>query len=210
MRGRYALLVVLVAAAGSALILPGLLDQTALPTPNRGLVGDAVWSAGSHPAPDFTLANQAGGAIRLANLKGRVVLLTFMDSLCLTDCPIEAAELSLMQRQLGKALSPLIVIVSTDPVGDTVANIHRFVTRYRLSRPFVWLIGSASQLRPVWREYGISVSSASTHSSAIYLIDRLGYEREGWGVPFPSSEFEQSVRVLEAHYSTGWRWPWAL
>ncbi|HVC39021.1 MAG TPA: SCO family protein [Candidatus Dormibacteraeota bacterium] len=210
MRGRYALLGLLAAVIALGLVLPGLVDQTALPTPNGRLIGDAVWSAGSHPAPGFTLANQKRGVTRLWDLKGQVVLLTFMDSLCLTDCPIEAAELSLMQRQLGPGLAPLILIVSTDPAGDTASNIHKFVARYHLGQPYLWLTGSAGQLRRVWREYGIVVSSASTHSSAIYLIDRWGDEREGWGVPFPSTEFERSVRVLEAHYSTGWRWPWAL
>jgi cytochrome oxidase Cu insertion factor (SCO1/SenC/PrrC family) len=133
-----------------------------------------------------------------------------MDSLCTTDCPVEAAELQLMQRNLGKQLTPTIVIVSTDATGDTPANIRKFVSKYHLSAPLEWLTGSRAELARVWRKYGIEVTSASVHSSAIYLIDRWGDEREGWGIPFPVTIFNRSVRVLVAHYSTGWRWPWDL
>lgn len=206
---RVALLAVPVVVV-AALVLPGFLDQAAVPPPTKQLLGDAVWSPGSHPAPDFVLQKWTGGDFRLSDRRGQVVLLTFMDSLCATDCPVETAELHLMQRQLGKRLSPVIVIVSTDPAGDTSANIRKFVTKYHLSAPFEWLTGSRAELAKVWRKYGIEVTSASTHSSAIYLIDRWGDEREGWGIPFPVADFDRSVRALVAHYSTGWRWPWNL
>lgn len=200
----------LVPVAIAALVLPGLLDEAAIPAPNQKLVGDAVWSPGRHPAPSFALPTWEGGTFRLASLRGRVVLLTFMDSLCTTDCPVEAAELHLMQRDVGQHLSPTIVIVSTDPVGDTPANIRKFVAKYHVGAPFQWLTGSRSQLAKVWRAYDIEVTDASNHSSAIYLIDSWGDEREGWGIPFPQSDFDQSVRALVAHYNTGWRWPWQL
>jgi cytochrome oxidase Cu insertion factor (SCO1/SenC/PrrC family) len=193
-----------------AVVLPGFLDQAAIPPPSHGLVGDAVWSAGSHPAPTFTLRTWQGDAFHLASLRGRVVLLTFMDSLCTTDCPVEAAELHLMQRDLGPRITPTIVIVSTDPAGDTSTNIRKFVSKYHLGAPFDWLTGSRTQLARVWRDYDIEVTTASNHSSAVYLIDRWGDEREGWGIPFPVNEFNQSVRTLAAHYNTGWRWPWDL
>src|SRR5487761_1128015 len=207
--GRRALLIIPILVA-AALILPGYLDQAAVPPPTRLLVGDAGWSSGSHPAPDFTLPTWQGGEFRLAAQRGRVVLLTFMDSLCTTDCPVEAAELHLMQLRLGRLLSPTIVIVSTDPTGDSPGNIRAFVARYHLAAPFEWLTGSRAQLAKVWRDYGIEVTGASTHSSAIYLIDRWGNEREGWGIPFPTSDFDRSVRVLDAQYRSGWRWPWNL
>lgn len=210
MRTRGLALSALALLIGAALAVPGFLDQPAVPPPNQKLVGDAVWSPGSHPAPDFALTQWTGGEFHLSNLRGRVVLLTFMDSLCTTDCPVEAAELHLMQLHLGKRLSPVIVVVSTDPAGDTSANIRKFVSKYHLGAPFDWLTGSRAELATVWRDFDIEVTSASTHSSAIYLIDRWGDEREGWGIPFPEGVFDRSVRALVAHYSTGWRWPWDL
>lgn len=210
MRARKLALLAVPLVVAAALILPGVFDQAAVPPPTKKLVADAVWSPGSHPAPDFVLPRWRGGNFRLSDLRGQVVLLTFMDSLCTTDCPVEAAELHLMQRNLGEQLTPTIVIVSTDATGDTPANIRNFVSKYHLSAPLEWLTGSRAELAKVWRKYGIEVTSASVHSSAIYLIDRWGDEREGWGIPFPVTVFNRSVRVLVAHYSTGWRWPWDL
>jgi cytochrome oxidase Cu insertion factor (SCO1/SenC/PrrC family) len=210
MRARKLALLAIPVVIAAALILPGVLDQAAVPPPTKTLVADAVWSPGSHPAPNFALPNWHGGTFHLDALRGRVILLTFMDSLCTTDCPVEASELHLMQRHLEKRLTPVIVIVSTDPAGDTSANIRKFAAKFHLSAPFEWLTGSQAEVAKVWRKYGIEVTGATTHSSAIYLIDRWGDEREGWGIPFPVTVFDRSVRVLMARYSTGWRWPWNL
>ncbi|HVA21890.1 MAG TPA: SCO family protein [Candidatus Micrarchaeia archaeon] len=195
--------------AAVALGLPGLLVRASLPTPSSALVGDAVYAPGARPAPPFTLADQAGRPVSLRGLRAGVVLVTFMDSRCRSDCPVEAAELALLQRQLGR-LMPLVVVVSTDPRGDTPQSIRAFAARYHLREPYRWLVGSRTRLAPVWRAYGIEVRSTSVHSSAIYLIDRAGDERVGWGIPFPPSLFARDARALHARRATGWRWPWQL
>jgi peroxiredoxin len=38
------------------------------------------------------LTDQHGRTITLANLRGKVVLLTFLDPVCTSDCPMEAQE----------------------------------------------------------------------------------------------------------------------
>ena len=52
------------------------------------------------PAPGFTLTDQDGRKVSLASLHGKVVLLTFLDDTCTTDCPLIAQEF----RQAGHAL----------------------------------------------------------------------------------------------------------
>lgn len=44
-------------------------------------------------AQDFQLTDQNGIMARLSNFRGRVVVLTFMDSLCKDVCPLTAAQL---------------------------------------------------------------------------------------------------------------------
>ena len=44
------------------------------------------------PAPDFTLTDQHGRPVSLSGLRGKVVLLTFLDPVCVTDCPLIAQE----------------------------------------------------------------------------------------------------------------------
>ncbi len=44
------------------------------------------------PAPGFRLTDQNGRPVTLASLRGKVVLMTFLDPVCTTDCPIIAQE----------------------------------------------------------------------------------------------------------------------
>jgi hypothetical protein len=44
------------------------------------------------PAKEFQLTDQHGRTVSLASLRGKVVLLTFLDPVCTTDCPLIAQE----------------------------------------------------------------------------------------------------------------------
>lgn len=54
------------------------------------------------PAPAFDLRDQSGRRTTAASLRGRTILLTFLDSRCTNLCPIEGAQLAAMQ-QIGRA-----------------------------------------------------------------------------------------------------------
>ena len=53
------------------------------------------------PAPNFTLTSQDGRQVSLASLRGKVVLLTFLDPVCTTDCPLIAQEMRSADTLLG-------------------------------------------------------------------------------------------------------------
>src|SRR2546422_35803 len=69
------------------------------PQPAQAAIADVTWPAGARPAPVFTLTDQNGSPLSLSSERGRVVLLTFMDSVCRKLCPIEGGELTEAQRQ---------------------------------------------------------------------------------------------------------------
>ncbi len=198
------------AVAALGLVLPGFVFARALPTPTSLVYGDTVWAPGQVPAPPIRLRDTAGRWVSLRRLRGRVVVLTFMDSLCRTDCPVEAAELAAVARRLGPSVPFALVVVSTDPRGDTRRQVRAFLDRYRIRFPVRWLVGTPAQLRPVWGAYQIQVTSASAHSSALYLIGRSGDERAGFGVPFPPTDLMHDLRVLNGHWHARWAPPWAL
>ena len=52
-------------------------------------------------APAFQLTNQAGRPVSLASLRGKVVLLTFLDPVCTSDCPLIAQEFRQADQLLG-------------------------------------------------------------------------------------------------------------
>lgn len=163
------------------------------------LHGDMVWPAGAKRAPGFRLRDERGRLISLAGERGQVVLLTFMYSRCRQLCPIEGRMLAAAERRLGRSTRSLLLVVSVDPGGDTPATIRRFIGRAGLAGArWHWLIGSRSQLAPVWHAYRIDVQPGGDigHSGALFLLDRRGYERAGYAIPFLPNLVAADVRTL--------------
>jgi protein SCO1 len=165
----------------------------------RSAPADATWAAGMRPAPDFTLANQDGRAVSLSSLRGRVVLLTFLDSRCKHLCRIEGPLLGDVQRAGPEAERPVIVAVSVNPE-DTAASV-RAAARDWGWRPgaWHWLMGSPEQLADVWAAYGVDVQQTRDdvlHSGVLYMIDRAGDERAGYAAPFDRQRVTRFIRSL--------------
>lgn len=169
------------------------------------LHGDAVWPGAGRPTPAVSLRDQSGRVLSLRALRGRVVVVTFLDSHCTDTCPIEGQELHAMDNLLGRSQRPTIVVVSVNPA-DTPASVRRFVARAGWNGPWYWLMGTHRQLAPVWRAFDIEVvvvhsaggsEPAISHSTAIYLLTRAGREREGYAAPFLPASVAADVRTLE-------------
>jgi cytochrome oxidase Cu insertion factor (SCO1/SenC/PrrC family) len=191
-------LVVLAALGGTLIgvLVPRLLVTTPPPTLGGGL----VIKAGTVPAPDFALRDQRGTTVSLADLRGEVIAITFLDTQCLNLCPLQASLLGTVQTHLGPKAAFAVVVVSVRPDADTPATIATFATAHGLGgHLFYWLNGTRSQLSDVWNGYGVGVQVASgdlAHSSVIYLIDRSGYERVGFVDVPESASVENDVRIL--------------
>ena len=143
--------------------------------------GQASWPAGERRAPPFELRDQNGREVSLAELRGRALLLTFLDSHCVEQCPIAGRQLGIMLRGMAPADRPTLLIVSIDPAGDSPASIRRAMATWGLAGPHHWLRGSKSELAEVWRDYGVT---AEQRNLALYLIDRRGFHRAGYLFPF--------------------------
>ena len=152
--------------------------------------GQATWSSGSRPAPPFALRDQDGRLVSLQSLRGKPVLLVFLDSRCTSACPIAGRELGSVMRHLTPATRPAIVVVSVDPRGDTPPSIRHALAKWQLAGPWAvhWLNAPRrSQLAAVWRAYHVQVEPTTNdivHSLALYLIDRRGNERTAYLFPF--------------------------
>ena len=66
-------------------------NRTADPILAEAIAGDSAPI--DVPAPGFSLTDQNGQPVSLASLRGKVVLMTFLDPVCTTDCPIIGAEM---------------------------------------------------------------------------------------------------------------------
>jgi protein SCO1/2 len=162
------------------------------------------------PAPPFTLTDQDGQQVSLAQFRGKPVALTFLYTHCPDACPLIADELRQATDQLGADKARVAVLaVSTDPRHDDRVSAVSFTQTHGLQGRWHYLLGSPEQLAPVWRDYYIGVTPGSdmgsalgdneiTHSEAVYLIDKAGRERALMGLPFSARDLASNLRRLLA------------
>jgi cytochrome oxidase Cu insertion factor (SCO1/SenC/PrrC family) len=139
------------------------------------------------PAPAFALTDQHGRAVTLASLRGKVVLLTFLDDTCSVDCPLIAQEF----RQAGQLLSAdtarvELVAINYNPIDTQVSYIQAFDRQEGLAAVPNWLYltGTLAQLQQVWRHYAIAppevlpAGSMIGHGDYAFVLDQAGHMRQ--------------------------------
>jgi cytochrome oxidase Cu insertion factor (SCO1/SenC/PrrC family) len=154
-----------------------------VPTPLANLMALAPLSATA--APGFSLVDQRGRTVTLADLRGRAVVLEFMDTHCTDICPIVSQEFVDASHDLGANASRVaFVAVNVNLYHARVADVAAFSGQHQLDTIASWhfLTGSQTALKSVWRDYGIEVIARGptadvVHSSEIFFIDPSGHER---------------------------------
>jgi cytochrome oxidase Cu insertion factor (SCO1/SenC/PrrC family) len=166
------------------------------------LHGQVRWAPGAKRAPGFVLRGSVGSLVSLRSERRRIVLLTFLDSRCKRACPLEGRLLGQVQRDLRGTNVPVsLLVVTADPWGDTRKSIRTFMREVRWTLPWHWLGGSPSELRPVWRAYGVAVKRVPgdiVHSVVLYVIDSRGYQRTAYLFPFSPRDVAQDIRRVAA------------
>jgi cytochrome oxidase Cu insertion factor (SCO1/SenC/PrrC family) len=135
----------LVAAAAAGLVLLGVVPlalaqatASADPILARSVAGPSV--PGGYRAPGFALTDQYGRTVTLASLRGRVVLLSFLDPVCPPSCPPIGQELRRAARMLGGRARQLeLVGIVLSPDRRSVATLQAFDRQAGLSRLPNWL-----------------------------------------------------------------------
>ncbi len=136
-------------------------------------------------APGFSLVNQFGQPMSLQSLRGRAVVLEFMDPHCTDICPIVAQEFVDAYHDLGKTASHVAFIaVNVNQFYRTPATMEAFTNAHGLNKIPSWQFGTGSTttLQSIWRNYNIVVSAPNpnadiVHSSIVYFIGPNGKER---------------------------------
>jgi cytochrome oxidase Cu insertion factor (SCO1/SenC/PrrC family) len=161
------------------------------------------------PAKPFSLTDQHGRPVSLASLRGKVVLLTFLDPVCTSTCPLIAQEFRAAGQLLGTASHNVeLVAIVDNPVYRQIADVQAFDRQESLNHVPNWLYltGTLSQLQSVWREYGIvaeilPAGSMIGHSEVAYVLNQTGRVREELGAdPGPgTTATKSSFAVLLAN-----------
>jgi cytochrome oxidase Cu insertion factor (SCO1/SenC/PrrC family) len=191
-----ALAVVVIGAAPMAV---ASVNQTADPILAEAIAGDSPPL--DMPAAGFSLTDTHGRTVTLASLRGKVVLLTFLDPVCTTDCPLIAQEFKAAGTLLGgQGRQVELVAIAANPTYYGVQFTRAFSQQEGLSGVPNWLYltGTLAQLKHVWGQYGIDVQNLpagamSAHNDLAFVIDRSGQIRQEFSDdPGPGSSSTQS------------------
>ena len=157
-------------------------------------------------AAAFSLTDQDGRQVTLASLRGKVVLLTFLDPVCTTDCPLVAQEFRQADQILGsRAQGVALVAIVANPLYRSVSYTRAFDRQELLAGVPNWLFltGSLPQLSRAWKDYFVTAQlngpgAMSLHPDVAYVIDAHGITRSELNMdPGPGTSSSQSSFAVE-------------
>jgi protein SCO1/2 len=152
-------------------------------------------------AKNFSLTDQHAHRVTMSSYHGRVVILTFIHSLCKDDCPVMVEQIKGALNDMPSSGKGIPAIgVSVAPKEDTVSNRRKFLTLHGMNARIAFVNGPAATMRQIWRNYAIAAGTGPQgHSAVVILVDKRGVERVGFGVANLTPEgLAHDLRVLEA------------
>jgi protein SCO1/2 len=136
------------------------------------------------PAPALELVDGRGQSVRLEDLRGRVVLVTFAYGHCRTVCPVIVETVHRAVDRMEE-LAPTVLVVTLDPWRDTPRNLPGVAAAWRLDEmPDGRVLGGeVSEVVAALEAWNVPIARDSrkgdiAHPALVYLVDpqgRIGY-----------------------------------
>lgn len=145
------------------------------------------------PAPAVELIDQEGRPFRLADLRGKAVVVSFVYTTCSGTCPATTSRLARVQSALkdaglwGERVE--FVSISLDPERDRPEVLKSYAFLYDAD-PAAWhfLTGPPGEVRRVIDAWGmwarVGESGVLDHPSRTFLVDPRGRIREIYSLEF--------------------------
>ncbi|HLN30994.1 MAG TPA: SCO family protein [Gemmataceae bacterium] len=176
--------------------------------------GQASRLAVIRAAPDFALQTQEGQTLRRDDLRGKILLVSFIFTTCNGTCPATTHRMSQVQeelkkRRLEKAGAIHLVSISLDPARDTPAVLKGYMRLYDLDAAnWSFLTGPADQVAKTIAAWGMWAKPAANgqldHPSRIFLVDQAGRIREIYNLSFMKPAWvAEDVELLLKERSAG-------
>jgi protein SCO1 len=156
------------------------------------------------PAPEFTLTTEAGSRLSLADLRGKVLAVTFIYATCTDTCPLLTAKMTELQRRLGSDFGARVrfVSITVDPEVDTPEVLRGYAKAHGANvEGWSFLTGTSAEIKDVIRRYGAYASKTALgsvdHLFLTSLIDRQGRLRVQYlGYRFKPDEMLADLQAL--------------
>lgn len=126
--------------------------------------------SGAQFGRDFELVDHNGKIRRLAEFRGKVVIVFFGFTHCPDVCPTTLAELAAAKRKLGAdAARVQVLLVTVDPERDTPEVLSKYVTAF--DPDFFGMSGSPQQIATVAREFKVVYQKVEGKQPGSYTMD---------------------------------------
>lgn len=168
-------------------------------------------------AASTELVDQDGNRTSLGALRGQVVVLAPLLTLCQETCPMTSVNLhraAEAAQRSGTGARVRFVELTVDPARDTVRRMHAYEKLYGALPDWSLLTGRPDRVKAVWKALGVSTDKVPTHEpvrdwmtgrplqdpydvhhqDVVFVIDPAGHLRwltigrpDAHGAPLPTS-----------------------
>jgi protein SCO1/2 len=150
--------------------------------------------AAIRPAPDFALITQTGQPLRRSDLKGKVLLVSFIFTTCNGTCPATTHRMAQVQQELKtrglcKDDRVRLLSITLDPARDTPEVLRAYMKLYDVDATnWSFLTGPSDQIAKTldaWSMWARPTANGQLdHPSRIFLVDSRGQIREIYNLSF--------------------------
>jgi protein SCO1/2 len=178
-RGHVAGVAAVVFLGAAALTALGIARMHAAAGPARSTFVGATPPPGIHATP-FVLRSYRGPRVSLNADRGKVVVLTFLDSKCADQCPPIAHIIGRAMPRLVPAerRQAVALAISVEPRVDTPSNVRAFLRATRATASLDFLVGPVRGLFDSWKAYHV-LSAVASGDSDIHSADVMIFNPRG-------------------------------
>jgi protein SCO1/2 len=131
--------------------------------------------------PSFALTDQSGRQVRLDDLRGQALVVSFVFTTCVEACPIVTAQLARVQARAGaEGLGARVrfLSITVDPATDTPAVLARYAKAYDVDlRSWSFLTGPPDDVARLTRALNVGVGPGKrglAHDVPVFFVDPAG------------------------------------
>lgn len=122
----------------------------------------------------FTLTNQHGKRVSLADFRGKLVLLYFGYTFCPDVCPTDLLAMAQTLKLLGKSGDQVqLIFVTLDPARDTRELLRGYAAAFHPR--IVALSGNEGEIRRIATAYKVFYEKVTPPNSKTYFIDHAAF-----------------------------------
>ena len=172
-------------ALGLTVVVPSVLSSGLAGPADAAAVtadsGGGVQAVPHRAAVSFSLTDQNGRSVSMSSLRGKLIVLSFLDPVCTDDCPLIANQLAIANRKIGALARQVeFVAIDTNPIFHLQSDVQAFTRSHGLAGFTNWhfLWGQVDAVQTVLDGYGISVNVPAVgmiqHSEGVFFINADG------------------------------------